>query len=429
MKISYCLLASISILLTCSLMSTPSRAAASGSACVHRPAPAGAIGKRIAVIVGEGAYQNGIPALPNPDHDADATAKAVAALGFETFVSTDADSAALQTCLDQAYASLPGADVAMFYYSGHGIQIQDANYLVATDASAKDLKQGFVAVQPIVDALQKQAKATLVLLDACRNNPMVEGGQAGLSVSTGRGLARVKDTSAAPVVATPAVVQARGLLVAYATSPNAVAQDGTGQLSPFTGAFVKAVGTSGYSIQRVMGDVTKAVGEETDWAQTPWMKSSLSEELMLSGGETLDQARSVSDNHAARSANLLISGGKTQEAIVEALKGLPDKPDEAALTRFPKAYLALYSAIQSRDITLPLSPRPQHGRGVDRRSRRRVQAERRRPVGRVRDLVAEPAEGGREPGRRQGCVEVHVQPARQVPRHPDVERRDGARRS
>ena len=172
----------------------------------------------------------------------------------------------LQKCFDEAQAHLADTDVAMFYYSGHGIQIKDENYLVATDAGATDFSHGFVPVQPIVDAMQKQSKATLVLLDACRNNPMAANtGHAGLSVSTGRGLARVSSAPPVaniPVAGTPGAVQARGLMVAYATSPNAVAQDGTGALSPFTAAFVKTVGTSGFSIQRVMSDVTKAVGDE-----------------------------------------------------------------------------------------------------------------------------------------------------------------------
>ncbi|MEW9306314.1 caspase family protein [Labrys neptuniae] len=331
----------------------PSSSAQAATTCEHRAAPAGASGKRVAVIVGNGGYGNGIPALPNPARDAEAVAKAMGALGFEVFLAGDADSAGLQNCLATAYASATGADVAMFYYSGHGIQIKDENYLVATDATSKDLQHGFVPVQPIVDTLQKGAKATLVFLDACRNNPMAEGGQAGLSVSTGRGLARVEGAGAA---AAPGTVQARGLMVAYATSPNAVALDGKGELSPFTGAFVKAVGTSGYSIQRIMSDVTKAVGEETDWAQTPWMKSSLTDELKLGGGQTLAEAQSVSDNHAARAQTLLNTNGRREEAIVEALKGLPATPDETALQRFSKAYVALYAAVQSREALLPVKP-------------------------------------------------------------------------
>lgn len=349
MKLTSLVLATAVAVLVCGV-----GGAAQAGACVHRPAPAGTAGKRVAMIIGNGAYSNGLPALANPARDAEATAKAVGALGFEVFLATDADGAALGQCLDQAYAGAADADVALFYYSGHGIQIKDENYLVATDAAARDLAHGLVPVQPVVDALQARAKATLVVLDACRNNPMAADGPAGLSVSTGRGLARIKDAEPAPAPA--ATVQARGLMVAYSTSPNAVAVDGTGTLSPFTAAFVKAVGTSGYSVQRVMSDVTKAVGEETDWTQTPWMKSSLTDELKLGGGQTLDDARAVSDNHAARSATLLDTDGNREGAVVEALKGLPPTPDAAALERFPKAYLALYAAVQSPEVKLPLTP-------------------------------------------------------------------------
>ena len=352
MKFSYCFLPAL--FMAAAFCSATARAAPDGT-CVHQAAPAGARAKRIAIVVGDGAYAHGIPVLPNPVNDAQATAKAMTALSFETWLSTDASSASLQQCLDQAYAGAADAEVAMFYYSGHGIQIADENYLVATDATTGDLKRGFVAVQPIVDALQKRAKATLVLLDACRNNPLAEDGHAGLSVSTGRGLAKVKDASAlAP--AKPDAVQARGLMVAYSTSPNAVARDGTGHLSPFSDAFVKTVGTSGYSIQHVMSDVTKSVGEATQWEQTPWMKSSLTNELKLGGGETLEEAKSISDNHAARSSSLLDTDANRSGAIVEALKGLPASPDEAALKRFAKAYLALYFAVQGGEIVLPVTP-------------------------------------------------------------------------
>ena len=340
----------------------PGPAQAAGT-CEHRPAPAGASVKRVAVVVGNGAYANGVPALRNPVRDAPAVARAVGALGFEVFLASDVDGAALQKCLDTAYAGADAADVALFYYSGHGIQIKDENYLVATDASPGDLHKGFVPVQPIVDALQSRAKATLVFLDACRDNPMAEGGPSGLSVSTGRGVAQLAAPSAAgaapaapSATASPAAVQARGLMVAYATSPNATALDGSGELSPFTGAFVRTVGTSGYSIQRIMSDVTRSVGEETNWAQTPWMKSSLTDELKLGGGQTLAEAQSVSNNRATRAETLLYVDGHRRAAIVEALKGLPASPDEAALKRFPKAYLSLYSAMQSRETLLPVEP-------------------------------------------------------------------------
>lgn len=351
-------LATAAFIASIGLVAAGAGSARAADACAHETAPAGATSKRVAVIVGNSAYANGVPALKNPVRDAPAVAKAVGALGFEVFLATDSGSDALKKCLAAAYAGADDADVALFYYSGHGIQIRDENYLVATDAVAGDLRKGFVPVQPIVDALQSRAKATLVFLDACRDNPMAEGGATGLSVSTGRGIAQVAKQPAggAATAAAPGAVQARGLMVAYATSPNATALDGAGDLSPFTGAFVRTVGTSGYSIQRIMSDVTRSVGEETGWSQTPWMKSSLTDELKLGGGQTLAEAQSISNNQAARAEQLLYVDGHRDAAIVEALKGLPASPDEAALKRFPKAYTALYAAMQSRETLLPVEP-------------------------------------------------------------------------
>lgn len=111
-------------LLACGLTG---RACLAAGGCTHLPAPAG-----VAVIIGNGAYADGIPVLSNPVHDAEAAAKAVAALGFAVFLAEDADGAAMQGCLDEAYAGSAGADIAMLHYSGHEIQIRDDNYLVAT---------------------------------------------------------------------------------------------------------------------------------------------------------------------------------------------------------------------------------------------------------------------------------------------------------
>jgi hypothetical protein len=141
-------------------------------------------------------------------------------------------------------------------------------------------------------------------------------------------------------------------MVAYSTSPNSVAVDGTGDLSPFTAAFVKSVATPGYSIQRVMAEVTKGVGEETDWAQTPWIKSSLTADVKLSGDSTMEEAIAASRLFAQQSDRTLARGDR-EGAMIAALKGIPIAPTAGASETFKEAGQSLLRAFYSTRIKLP----------------------------------------------------------------------------
>jgi uncharacterized caspase-like protein len=311
---------------------------------------------RTAVVIGNGRYGHGLPALRNPPRDAVAVAASLSRLGFETFLITDATDAAMRDCLERAYGRMSKASVGLFYYSGHGIQIRDENYLIGTNARAGNLKGGFVPVQPIVDEIQRRSVATLVFLDACRNNPLARKGAAGLSVSTGRAIQVV---SSGPMPSQPLSTQVRGLMVAYSTSPNSAALDGGGDLSPFTDAFVREVQTPGYSIQRVMSEVTRSVGEQTLWVQTPWMKSSLTSELKLKGAQSLDEAQAISQNWANEALKLLWTDGGREVSLSAALKGLPAHADKQTLKLFPQAFLAVFSAMEAKSSKLPVNGLPQ----------------------------------------------------------------------
>ena len=297
---------------------------------------------RLAIVLGNGAYPSSIGALKNPKNDASAVSKMLHKLGFSTASTINATASAITDCVEKGLALVGKPDIALLYYSGHGVQIKDKNYLVAVDADATEKTQiGFVPLQPIVDKMQARAKASLVFLDACRNNP-ISTGASGLSVSTGRNLKR----GFVPKNNDVAANHARGLLVAYATSPNSVALDGDGDYSPFTEAILKAMPTPGHSVQRVMSAVTKDVSEATDWAQTPWVRSSLTTELKLVGQLTLEQAQELSANWARRSTELN-NKGRRLEAIVAALKGLPEGLADKDFSLFPDAHMALYSAVRA----------------------------------------------------------------------------------
>ena len=164
--------------------------------------------------------------------------------------------------------TLPGADVALLFYAGHGIQVGDRNYLVPVDAQLADetdLHFEATDLDLVLDVMAREPRVNLVFLDACRDNPFAQSLARSMgstrSTSIGRGLAIV-DASA-------------GSFIAYATDPHQVALDGNGAHSPFTAALLSHMEQPGLSISDMMIEVRNDVLTATDQKQRPWDTSSL----------------------------------------------------------------------------------------------------------------------------------------------------------
>ena len=235
---------------------THARAEADASSCLELPIPAsglpeelratpeGSVQTRIALVIGNSAYRH-ITALRNPGNDAEAVAYSFQRLGFQTVLLLDATADAIMGCKDHLLGKYPEADIGVLYYAGHGIQINDTNYLLGVDASQAEGASGLVDVSELVEQFQRRWKATLVFLDACRDNPYGDDRPQGLSPSTARGAVRITHTGE---LVTDPRVQASGMFIAYSTSPNATATDGAGNMSPFASAFAEAVISPGISV-------------------------------------------------------------------------------------------------------------------------------------------------------------------------------------
>ncbi|PWC54959.1 caspase family protein [Azospirillum sp. TSO22-1] len=224
--------------------------------------PALAEGKRVALVLGIGAYRNAAP-LANPTNDARAIADALNAAGFELIgggPQVDLDRAGIEKAIRAFGTKLVGADVGLFFYAGHGIQVQGSNYLVPVTANVAreaDVRYELVDVNLVIEEMTlADSRLNIVILDACRNNPF--GGR-GLR-SAGSGLAQMQ----APA----------GTIIAYATQPGAVAADGAGSNSPYTEVLSKAVLTPGGTVFDVFNDVGVAVKRNTAGVQQPWVSSS-----------------------------------------------------------------------------------------------------------------------------------------------------------
>ncbi|MBN9259854.1 MAG: caspase family protein, partial [Hyphomicrobium sp.] len=224
--------------------------------------------KRVALVIGNGAYVKS-SALANPVNDATEMAKALAEAGFEVIAGLDLDKRTFDIKVRDFARALGDADVALFYYAGHALQVSGRNYLVPVDASMereRDLDFETVGVDFVLRQMEidRENKTNLVFLDSCRDNPLA------------RNLARSMGTRSASVSQGLAQVQTGvGTFIAYSTQPGNVALDGSGTNSPFTAALVKGMRASERNLTSVMVEVRKDVLAATGGRQVPWDHSSL----------------------------------------------------------------------------------------------------------------------------------------------------------
>lgn len=220
--------------------------------------------RRIALVMGNAAYQNAEP-LRTPVSDAVKVAELLRSLDFSVVELTNVDKIGMESALRRFSSDINGADVALFYYSGHGAQVGDLNYLVPISArtdSARSLSLDMIGLQDVSSAMrQAGVKVQLLFVDACRDNPFETAFAPRQSAGPAHGLARV-DT-------------AGGSLIVFSTAPGQVARDGNGEVSPFTGGFLRYAALPNLDIRQMLTRVRSYVAEETGNQQVPWDNSSL----------------------------------------------------------------------------------------------------------------------------------------------------------
>lgn len=228
--------------------------------------------RRVALVIGNAAYPQA--PLANPHNDAADVSARLSQLGFEVVTGYDLTLAGFSDTVERFVAKAQGADVAVFYYSGHAMQVDGENWLLPVDTRVRslfDVQQFNVSLQRLLQTVDTQAKTTLVFLDGCRNNPFADALKAQLKArnrayAETRGLARI-------------TVDSPDTLVVFATQPNDVAADGTGRNSPFTRAFLDNVGAPGVEVETLMKRVTAEVKEATGDKQRPERLSGLTTEF------------------------------------------------------------------------------------------------------------------------------------------------------
>ncbi len=218
--------------------------------------------KRVALVIGNSAYQS-VPRLENPRNDALLVAETLRRLGFTLVggaAQVELDKAGFDGVVQRFGNQLIGADVALFYYAGHGLQVRGTNYLVPVTANPTretDVDFQMVDVSLVLRQMEGAGtKLNIVILDACRNNPF--GGH-GLRAADG-GLAQIH----AP----------EGTLLSYATQPGNVALDGDDGHSPYTRALVETMQKPGLDVLQTFNQVGLLVKRATGSSQQPWVSTS-----------------------------------------------------------------------------------------------------------------------------------------------------------
>ncbi|MGI9521522.1 MAG: caspase family protein, partial [Hyphomicrobiaceae bacterium] len=254
--------------------------------------------KRVALVIGNSNYRH-TPVLANPTNDADDIARVFETLNFEVMRGLDLSKAAMDQKLRDFANLLPGADLAVFFYAGHGLQVSGDNYLVPIDAKAESrsaLDFEMMRLSLVQRTMESEAKASIIFLDACRNNPLTRNLARALghrSTSLGRGLA---ETNAG-----------FGTLISFATQPGNVALDGRGRNSPYTAALKRHLKTANLDISNTLIRVRVDVAKRTNNQQIPWEQSALMGQLYLEERNSITSEKKGKSIHEALSQDTALS--------------------------------------------------------------------------------------------------------------------------
>jgi hypothetical protein len=217
--------------------------------------------QRVALIIGNSQYIH-FTKLKNPINDARAIKDILEKKGFSIIYLENASQVEMESAIEKfSYRLKNGKGVGLFYYAGHGIEVNGINYLLPTNSripSKKFIKSKSVSTDIIVSAMEEaKNRINIIILDSCRNNPFGRGGGGGL----------------APLNS------ATGIYVAYATAPGKVAEDGDSNNGLFTKYLIKYINQSGLNIESVFKNVRKDVKKDSHGEQIPWSSSSIDGEF------------------------------------------------------------------------------------------------------------------------------------------------------
>lgn len=257
-----------------------------------------------ALVIGNADYPDGND-LKNPVNDATDLGAKLRGYGFDVTVALDCTAKEMDKHLKAFRKLLETHEVALFFFAGHGVQIEGVNYLLAVDTDVEtedDAKHSSLSLDKVVDAMAKSKAATrIIILDACRTNPWERKWHRSPSA---RGLASVY----AP----------KGTIIGFATSPGEVAHDGIGHNGTYTAALLEHIDAPDCSIETMFKRVRNTVAAASKGKQTSWEHTSLSGEFYFS--LSLSNLIEEYDGTALADRLFVIDPAKKSHRIIAALK-------------------------------------------------------------------------------------------------------------
>ena len=268
--------------------------------------------KRVALVIGMSDYQHA-PRLANTLNDAGDMAEALKRLDFKVIIGRNLDKAALDRIVREFADELRGADVGLFYYAGHAVQIEGHNHMIPVDAKLdREASVDFEAtrLELVHRTMEREAKTNILFLDACRDNPMARNLARSLgtrSTKIGHGLATFES--------------GEGTLIAFSTQPGNVALDGDGRNSPYTAALLRHISSPGEDLSSILIKVRNDVMRETERRQVPWEHSALTARFFFVPADPNDDKRQVSQDEVFWAS---IKGSKLPSAYELYLERFPN---------------------------------------------------------------------------------------------------------
>ncbi len=290
--------------------------------------PAIAQERRVALVIGNAAYKSS--PLQNPVNDSRAVSESLRKLGFEVIERQNVGREGFASVVREFGDKLRGASVGLFYFAGHGLQVKGRNYLVPIDADIAredEVPYRSFDVNEVLDKMDSARTAVnLVVLDACRNNPFARSFKPAQT-----GLAQMD----APT----------GTLIAFATAPGSVAQDGEGSNGLYTGALLKHIAAPGLAVEQMFKRVRVDVVNASKNQQVPWESSSLNRDFSFANAPVAKPTVAVAaPNPAATVATELA----LDLAFWDAVKDSRSPADyRAYLEQYPNGRFAALARLRS----------------------------------------------------------------------------------
>lgn len=265
--------------------------------------------QRVALVIGNSRYETLAP-LSSPSNDAQLIAQTLETMGFDVSLGRDLSIKQFQDTVRRFAEKTEQANTVLFYYAGHGLQLEGENYLAPIDArlgGREAMARETIRINDVIRKFQRPGRTTIVFLDASRDDPTPEGNGPGRK----KGLARIADTNSVDA----------DLYVAFSTQPGAAAPETTAEHSAFAMAMAQQLPVADIDVLEMMARVRDAVEAATYRAQAPWEQSALSKPFYFNASA------------ASSAANTVIAAEDAPDLVIGVDHGVKDvEPDDGAKT-------------------------------------------------------------------------------------------------